>query len=157
MSDNVYAAPKSDIEQPDKERKRPVLVWVIFIIACLGVFGIVSHFAMISGNFPMDEATAKYYASLSLIDHVLVVFGTVYGFVAALQLFRLKRSAFYLYLGQIPLFLVMYANTYSNQYYQELIASMGSSIYYSLLPGIVFSILYIAYAYYLMRKGVLRK
>jgi predicted branched-subunit amino acid permease len=157
MSDDIYAAPKSDVELPDKERKRPVLVWVIFIIACLGMFGIISHFAMVSDNFPMDEVTARYYASLSLVDHVLVVFGSLYGFVAALQLFRLKKSAFYFYLGQIPLFLGMFANTYSNTNYQELLESMGSSIHYSLLPGIVISVLYVVYAYYLLRKGVLGK
>jgi predicted branched-subunit amino acid permease len=130
---------------------------VIFIIACLGAFGIISHFAMMTGNFPMDGATARYYASLSLLDHVLVVVGTLYGFVAGLQLFRLKRSAFYLYLGQIPLFLAMFANTYSNPNYKELMESMGSNMYYSMLPGIILSILCIAYAFYLLKKGVLRK
>jgi hypothetical protein len=157
MNDNLYAAPKSDVELPDKERKRPFLVWVIFIFACLGMFGIVSYFAMITSNFPMDGATARYYESLTVIDHLMTVFGTLYGFVAALQLFRLKRSAFYLYLGQIPLFLVMFANTYSNPSYRELMGSMGGSMYYSMIPGIVFSLLCIAYAYYLLRKGTLRK
>jgi hypothetical protein len=157
MNDNVYAAPKSDVELPDKERKRPFLVWVIFILACLGLFGIISYVAMITGSFPMDAATAGYYQSLTVIDHLMVVLGSLYGFVAALQLFRLKRSAFYLYLGQIPLFLVMFANTYSNPHYRELMESMGSSMYYSMLPGIILSILCIAYAYYLLKKGVLRK
>jgi predicted branched-subunit amino acid permease len=157
MNDNMYAAPKSDVEMPDKERKRPFLVWVIFIIACLGAFGIISHFAMMTGNFPMDGATAKYYESLTVIDHLFVVLGTLYGFVAGLQLFRLKRSAFYLYLGQIPLSLAMFANAYSNPNYQELLASMGASIYYSLLPGFVFLFLYALYAYYLLKKGTLRK
>jgi hypothetical protein len=156
MNENIYAAPKSDIEQPDKERKRPVLVWIIFILACFGLLGIVSHFVMVSGNIPMDKATARYYANMGVLDHILVIFGTLYGFVAGLQLFRLKRSAFYLYLGQIPVFSLMFLYSYSNPDYRELMASMGSNMYFSLVPGIVFSILYIVYAYYLLRKGTLK-
>jgi hypothetical protein len=157
MNDNIYAAPKSDVESTVKEHKRPVLVWIIFILACLGVIGMLSQFAMMNSDFPMDEATAKYYSNLTAVDHVLTVLASLYGFVAALQLFRLKKSAFYLYLGQIPIYLVMSLKTFSNPDYRELMESIGANIYYNLLPGIAFGILIAVYAYYLFRKGVLRK
>ncbi|NVJ61963.1 MAG: hypothetical protein HWE27_16345 [Gammaproteobacteria bacterium] len=154
--EDVYESPKSNIEAENDVDKRPILVWIIFIFACIGTLGIASHFLMVSGVFPMDDVTANYYANLTILDNVLVVVGMVIGFVAALQLFRLKKNALHLMLVQLVLNVLFTIYNLNNSNYREFMEAINANIYLAIVPGAIFMVLYVGYTFYLYRRGTLK-
>ncbi|MCU7960396.1 MAG: hypothetical protein KZQ58_10440 [gamma proteobacterium symbiont of Bathyaustriella thionipta] len=156
MTENPYAAPQSDVNVDDGKRGRPILVWLIFIFACLGLFGILGHFAMVTGFMPLPDGIAEYYASLGILDHILIVFGTLFGFWAALTLFRLKKSALWWYLAAIPASLLNTLYTYNKESWQALMQATGRDALSSLAPGYIYLLLCVGYTYYLYKKGRLK-
>jgi len=158
MADNLYKAPESELALEDdvEEIKRPKLVWVIFIIYLISLPGMYFHFAMVNGSFPADGATKEYYSNIGIIDNILVVFGTLYGFIAALQLFRLKKSALQLYIGLIVLSLITAVYNFTNANYMAFMQEQGTNIYYSMVPGYLIMFCIVGYIYRLSKKGILK-
>jgi len=156
MSENPYAAPESDVNVEDGKRKRPILVWVIFIFASLGLLGILSHFAMVAGVIPLEGALGEYYASTGMLDHALVIFGVSYGFWSALMLFKLKRSALFWFLGQIPISIFSTLYTFSNDAWLKVMQETQQGLLVSLAPSYIYLLLVVGYVYYLYRKGTLQ-
>ena len=159
MQENLYKAPESELDLEDDfgEIKRPKLVWVILIIYILGLPGLILHFVMIEGMLPLEGAAKEYYTNLGLIDNLLIVFGTMYGFIAAVQLFRLKKSALKLFYGLIFFSIIASAYNFADSNYIAMMNEQGSSMYYSLVPSYVVMLLIVAYVYRLSKKGILHR
>jgi len=156
MTENLYAAPQSDVSVDDGKLRRPILVWLIFIFACLGLLGILGHFALVTGLISLQGAFEKYYASLGILDHVLIVFGTLFGFWAALTLFRLKKSALWWYLAAIPVSLLNTLYTYNKDSWQALMRASDKDVLTAIAPSYIYLLLCVGYTFYLYKKGRLR-
>jgi len=156
MENEIYSAPESDLGEEEGALKRPKTVWVIFIFACLGTLGIVNHFAITLGLRPMEGALADYYAGLTLIDHLLVSVGGVFGFVCALQLFRLKKSAVSLYVASLILSSVGGIYQINNPHFALFMEASGINVYLTLLPSLLVQSFFVYYAIRLLKRDVLQ-
>jgi hypothetical protein len=81
-------------EQTAIETKRPKLVWAIFIFYLFStMWTILSFYLAWSGSLPLTPQLREYLHGLNIFDYGLTVVGAVLTVVAAVALFRLRRSA----------------------------------------------------------------
>ncbi len=153
---NPYAAPNSPVSDPPSpaDHKRPKLVWVIVLFSLFGVVtGTLTTVMMAQGQFPaVSEAQEQFMDSIPRWQHGISLGAIALYLTAAIQLFRMKASAFMLYLVQFGLSILMFFVQLANSYYRE-VMQHG---FIPLLIGWGISIAIIAYCWRLKRQGRLR-
>ena len=89
-------------------RKRPILVWVIFLYYVLSFpFIALSFYLVFSGAVPLTPGEQSYLGNLTPVDFWLTILLGVANFAGAIALFLLRRLAFYLFSGTLVLNVLM--------------------------------------------------
>ncbi|GEM_PF-1327876 len=84
-------------EQVNEKRKRPILVWLIFIFMILGSgFTTLSIISVSTGMIPLEGEMKTYFEQLSTLDYLLTVTMGILNVIGAVYLFRLKTLSCYL-------------------------------------------------------------
>jgi hypothetical protein len=128
---------------PAPPRKRPVMVWVIsffyFIFTPIGALGIFLMPMLASSGIPMSDVQRHYFQSQNVFDYALAAFGMLLNLVGATLLFRLRKTAFYCFLGVFVLTLFNFAYQIA---FKNWIGVMGSQPggFVSAAIGLIFSI-----------------
>jgi hypothetical protein len=155
---NPYAAPAANLADAKPElahdRKRPVWVWIITIFYMFGALSaIISQIAVATGLLAVPAEVREYYASRTVLLHVLGFIPLLLNVVAAVLLWRLRKAAF-------TLFCLTFAMGAAFMGVQLLTGSYPISLFKSTIGsqaiGWVVGIMVIAYTYHLMRRGTLR-
>lgn len=155
MNDPIYNSPESELKDDNLKPKRPLLVWVIFIFSCLGLFGLVTHFSMVSGSLPLEGPARDYYQQMSVFDHILIVVFTLFNFICALMLFRLKLVAVKLYWTYIGLSVLYQAYNWLDSSYRKLAMSQPG-VEYSMAFSVLWMVFLLWYLQRLRSKQLLR-
>lgn len=155
MNDSIYNSPESELRDDNVKPRRPLLVWLIFIFSCLGLFGLVTHFSMVSGALPLEGPALEYYQRMTIIDHILIVVFTLFSFACALMLFRLKLVAVKMYWAYIGLSLLYQAYNWLNTEYRNLAMSQPG-VEYSMAFTLLWMVFLLWYLQRLKNKGLLR-
>jgi hypothetical protein len=115
-ADTTVMAPSSKLDREQPERKRTVLIWVIFFYSCLTG---VSSFYLVSlwlGWEPIDEAAQIQSLKPDTVQLILSVGESVMSFVAGWAVFNLRARAVYLWLFVVVLTGAYTVYTYGRLY-----------------------------------------
>ncbi len=134
--------------------KRPKLVWAITIFFAISVpFMLLSVFLALTGRVPLGPAMQAYYESLSAFDYGLSILMGVLNVVGAISLFRLRKSAVWLFAVALGLNGLLALSYTLSTNWIEAMAETGVLgdvfVGWAIGLGIVF------YAWRLKHKGVL--
>ena len=90
--------------------RRPTLVWIISLFYFFGTAALPFCYAIIyTGWFPFSDAQKAQLATQTAFDHSMTVLIVVLNLIGAIQLFRLKKTAFPFFLSTFLLGLVVTA------------------------------------------------
>ena len=135
-------------------RKRPILVWVIFLYYVLsGPFVALSFYLVFSGAVPLTPSQQSYFGNLTPFDFWLTILLGVANFTGAIALFLLRRLAAYLFSGALVLNVLM---TIWHAAEKGWFAAMSVSAGVGALFGLVIALAICLYAWKLARAGVLK-
>jgi hypothetical protein len=134
-------------------RKRPKLVWVIFLLTVLSVgYTALSSYLVLSGTIPLGPEEARYFQTLRPVDYAVTAAIGLVNVAAAIALFRLRSVAVYLYAAALAVGIV---NVLVHAATTSFVAVLGG-------PGIIGASIGLAcwtavciYAWRLKARGVL--
>jgi hypothetical protein len=156
MEKNPYAAPRAAVSDVTPERQgRPVLVWVITILMAIGVLGsIASALAALAGSPLGGPEAAEQLRFLSPLDHVVTLVASAITAASAVELFRLKRRAFWLFAASLAVTaVVVFPSLALRPAYRAILDNGGAWV---ILIGWAVNFAILAYIWRLHAKGVLR-
>jgi hypothetical protein len=132
--------------------KRPVAVWVIFLLYVFSFSWTLLGFVLIhTGEVPLNEAQQTYFAHLTLFDHITTAILLATNAAAAIFLFRLRRTAVPMFAAAFLLNLGLTIRAVFGSNWIEAIGTHGLAGYLGLC--IVLAIL--LYVISLQRRGIL--
>jgi hypothetical protein len=137
---------------PSTAVKRPVLVWVIFLfylVATLSTFA--GLFLIYSGRVAMNSAQQAYFAQLTIFDHLATVLLVSINLVAAIMLFRLRRTAVALFAAALALNLILTLRAMLNSNQLDIFQQSGAGV----LAGLITALVVLLYSLRLLRRAVL--
>jgi hypothetical protein len=135
-------------------RRRPKLVWAIFLCTILSTGLVALSFALVlSGAIPLGPEEEEYFRNLTPTDYAFTVFNGSLNLVAAIALFRLKGIAVYLYAAAL-VFGVLYTLVLAATTNFTMALGGGSGMG-GMLMGFVVWAAVCAYAWRLKVRGVL--
>jgi len=86
------------MESEITKQKRPKWVWVISILYLVSAcFTLLSFYLIYSGAISLPPDQSQYFAKLTKLDHGLSILVGFLNLFAAISLFRLKKTALYLF------------------------------------------------------------
>jgi hypothetical protein len=132
--------------------KRPVLVWVIvlfYLAATLSTF--TGLFFIYSGRLVMNSAQQAYFAHLTIFDHLATVFLVSINLVAAIMLFRLRRTAVALFAAALALNLILTLRAMLSSNQLDVFQQSGAGV----LAGLIIAAAVLLYSIRLLRKAIL--
>ncbi len=133
--------------------RRPITVWVIFISEIVSMIFVLTALGLaVSGRLPMNPAEEEYFAKLTIFDHLSTVLLTVLNALAAIQLFRLRRSAVALFAWALALNLMLTVRAMFGTNWIEAVTQIGGI---STLIGFAAAASIVWYSVRLDRKGIL--
>lgn len=153
MSDNnPYAPPRAEVR--DRQAAgRPVWVWVICIFYLFGAISTAASLAFVySGSASLSEQQRQYFASLSIVDHVLTLLVLGINTTAAVLLFRLRKLAATLFPTGFAIGLLHTAWQAAAKGWYAAIAGGFAGVMF----GWVIAVLVCLYAWRLAKTGVLK-
>jgi hypothetical protein len=130
------------------------MVWVIFIFEIVALtVGLISLGLILSGRLRlhMNSAQQKYFAHLTLFDHLSSALSILLNASAAIQLFRLRRTAFNLFATALVLNVILTIRAALTTSWLEAMGHGGISalLGFGLAVGILW------YVYRLDQRGIL--
>jgi len=135
-----------------RDRGRPFLVWVIFLVLMLlSAISGVSVIALITGLIPAELAQEMGYDRIRTIDIVLSLVDTIVYIMAAITLFMMRKSAFYLFTVALFLEIGIFVWTMADTSRAKAIGAAGNDLYsYVALVSVGFAFLLFFYVLKLM-------
>lgn len=139
------------VNQPN--RKRPKLVWAVFLFYILSVgFTILSFALVLSGAVSVPPEQRAYLQSLSTFDWVVTVLTGALNVAGAIAIFLLRKVAFYLFSAA---FVLVILQTLVHTVTTSFIAALGGSGAVGGLIGYGILFAVCIYAWRLRARGVL--
>ncbi len=84
----------------NEKRKRPVWVWVISILFFLSAAStLFSYYLIASGKIPLSPTEKAYLESLTSVDITISILIGLINLIGAVNLFLLRKQAFYFFLS----------------------------------------------------------
>lgn len=138
--------------------KRPVLVWIVFIITLLGFIQFCIFFGINNGLIQIGK---EYSESLSqqftLFQNVKMLTMNVIALFAGIMLFRLKSIAFKLYVlyATLATISLIYSFIFPNPTVQNPFADVTKITLYSKLASISITFFLVYYSFRLLKRNIL--
>ena len=134
-------------------RRRPVLVWVVFLWFVFSAGYTLLSFALIfSGRVPLSDQASRYLSSLSPLDYAVTILALLLNVVGAVALLLLRRSAPYLFSAAL---LLNIASVVLHALTKGLVTALGAGGPVGLILGYGISALVCLYAWRLYARGIL--
>ena len=142
----------------DHVNKRPILVWIIFILTIIGfiqfcfVFGLNNEFIQIDKEYTPDLIEFTLYKNIKmLVMNIIFLF-------SAIMLFRLKAIAFKLYLLYAILAMInlIYSFILPNPPIENALVDTSALMFYGKLVSMGITLLLVYYSYSLSKKDILK-
>ena len=134
-------------------RRRPVLVWVVFLWFVFSAGYTLLSFALIfSGRVPLSDQASRYLSSLSPLDYAVTILALLLNVVGAVALLLLRRSAPYLFSAAL---LLSIASVVLHALTKGLVTALGAGGPIGLILGYGVSALVCLYAWRLYARGIL--
>ena len=142
----------------DHVNKRPILVWIIFILTIIGfiqfcfVFGLNNEFIQIDKEYTPDLIEFTLFKNIKML-----VMNFIFLF-SAIMLFRLKAIAFKLYLLYAILAMInlIYSFIFPNPPIENALVDTSALMFYGKLVSMGITLLLVYYSYSLSKKDILK-
>jgi hypothetical protein len=135
-------------------RKRPKLVWAIFVFYALSLLykGVV-YYAIFAGAVPLNEAQQAYFDSFTSLDHIASLILALASLVAVIFLFQMRKLAFPFMVGTFAAGLLVTLWHWSTKSWLPALVSGGIL---AAVVGWAIQIAICVYCWNLVRRGVLK-
>src|SRR5262245_60969514 len=141
------------LSRSPSRRRRPVLVWVVFLWYVFSTGYTLLSFALIfSGRVPLSDEASRYLSSLSPLDYAVTILALLLNVVGAVALLLLRRSAPYLFSAAL---LLTVASLALHALTKGFVAALGAGGPVGLILGYGIAALVCLYAWRLYMRGVL--
>lgn len=154
MESNPYATPKSDVTQPVEVGGRPGWVWVIFILYMFSVVTTIVWLILLqTRSISIPEVQLRYVESISRTDYIFTFILLGINIVAAILLFRMRRSSFHFFMAGL---FISFVYTIVHTLNSGGIQVYGSSGVAGIIGGYAIKVAICAYVWRLRNAGRLR-
>src|SRR5262245_2406889 len=134
-------------------RRRPVLVWVVFLWFVVSASYTLRSFALIfSGRVTLSDEASRYLSNLSPLDYAVTILALLLNVVGGVALLLLRRSAPCLFSAAL---LLNVASVALHALTKGLVTALGAGGPIGLILGYVISALVCLYAWRLYARGML--
>jgi hypothetical protein len=134
-------------------RRRPALVWVVFLWYVFSAGYTLLSFALIfAGRVPLSDEASRYLSSLSPLDYAVTLLALLLNVVGAVALLLRRRSAPYLLSAAL---LLNIASVALHALTKGLVAALGAGGPVGLTLGYGIAALVCLYAWRLYARGLL--
>jgi|SRR5215831_9341896 len=138
---------------PSSSRRRPALVWAIFVWYVLSAGYTLLSFALIfAGRVPLTAEASRYLGSLSPLDYTVTILALLLNVGGAVALLLLRGAAAYLFTAAL---LLNIASVALHALTKGLVAALGAGGPIGLLLGYGIAVLVCVYAWRLYARSTL--
>ena len=142
----------------DNVNKRPVLVWIIFILTIIGFIQFCFVFGINNGFIQINKEYTQGLSEFTLFKNIKMIVMQFIFLFAAIMLFRLKAIAFKLYLLYAILAMInlIYSFIFPNPPIENSLIDTKDMMFYGALVSMGITLLLVYYAYSLSKKDILK-
>ena len=142
----------------DQVNKRPILVWIIFILTIIGFIQFCFIFGLNNGFIQIDKEYTPDLIEFTLFKNIkMLVINFIFLF-SAIMLFRLKAIAFKLYslYAILAIINLIYSFIFPNSPIENALVDTSALMFYGKLVSMGITLLLVYYAYSLSKKDILK-
>ena len=138
---------------PSSSRRRPALVWAIFVWYVLSAgYTLLSFMLIFAGRVPLTAEASRYLGSLSPLDYTVTILALLLNVGGAVALLLLRGAAAYLFTAAL---LLNSASVALHALTKGLVAALGAGGPIGLLLGYGIAVLVCVYAWRLYARSTL--